>query len=134
MTNNENSEIVQAINRCLQEAAFVAERLLERFSSPGSVAIHGAPEPTRKSEALLTVEEAAKFLAVSSRTIYSYVHRGKLPTRRVGSEIRFCREELDAWTKEQNTINDVGDEATSDERHDRFSRLQTSAATRRKEL
>jgi len=42
----------------------------------------------------LNVKEAASFLGVSTKTVYSYVNDGLLPHRRVGSRILFLRSKL----------------------------------------
>jgi excisionase family DNA binding protein len=52
-----------------------------------------SPERT----ALMTVADAAGFLAVSRRQVYLLVERGELPTVRVGTRIRFVPEEIWAY-------------------------------------
>jgi excisionase family DNA binding protein len=59
-------------------------------------------------EKLLTIEEAAELLGVKPRTIYEMTsERGRkrehpLPVVKVNSKcLRFRRESLEAWTKEQ---------------------------------
>jgi len=54
-------------------------------------------------ESMLTIKEAAAFLKVSERTLYDKDAQGKIPTRRVGGELRFLREELLAWTEKEAT-------------------------------
>jgi excisionase family DNA binding protein len=101
MTQQDKNEIVQALARCFQEASLVFEKLLEQACiESGLRRTQHSPETDGRSAPLLTVEEAARFLSVTPRTVYAYVQKEKLPTRRVGSEIRFCRQELDAWTKQ----------------------------------
>jgi len=51
---------------------------------------------------LLSVEETAKYLGVSPRTIYNQTHRkAKRPfpvkPKRIGKLIKFDRDDLDAW-------------------------------------
>ena len=47
--------------------------------------------------ALLTVNEAAAYLASSRWTVYRLVRRGELRALRVGDRLRFRLEELDAY-------------------------------------
>ena len=48
---------------------------------------------------ILTLEQAAGFLQVSTRTIQRMVKDGRLPGRQVGSQWRFDREQLRAWVR-----------------------------------
>ena len=48
---------------------------------------------------LLNVHEAAEFLRVAETTLYGWVHCRKIPHRKHGSKLVFCREELSAWSK-----------------------------------
>ncbi len=48
---------------------------------------------------ILTLEQAAQFLQVSTRTIQRMVKDGRLPGRQVGSQWRFDREQLRAWVR-----------------------------------
>jgi len=50
---------------------------------------------------LLNVKEAARLLQVKTGTLYSWVHKGKIPHRKVGSLVRFHRADLMAWTIKQ---------------------------------
>jgi excisionase family DNA binding protein len=52
-------------------------------------------------ETLLTVEEAAALLRIKPGTLYSWVSKGNVPHRRVGSLVRFDRDELMQWTIEK---------------------------------
>lgn len=59
------------------------------------------PASNMQSERLLTVKEAATFLAVKKRTIYAWVSERRIPFRRAGRLLRFDRVELDAWASAQ---------------------------------
>ena len=50
---------------------------------------------------LLDINEAAALLQVKVGTLYSWVSKGTVPFRKVGSLVRFHRGELMAWTVEQ---------------------------------
>jgi excisionase family DNA binding protein len=43
---------------------------------------------------LMTVDEAAEFLRISRRQVYNLVHADAIPSVRVGTRVRFDREDL----------------------------------------
>lgn len=51
---------------------------------------------------LLEIHEVAALLQVKPGTLYSWVSKGKVPYRKVGSLVRFHRGELMKWTKGQS--------------------------------
>ena len=51
----------------------------------------------RTMEPLLTIEEAASFLAVSRRQVYTLLERGDLPAVRVGTRVRFIPADVRAY-------------------------------------
>lgn len=46
---------------------------------------------------IMTIEEVAKHLRVSDRTIYEWAQKGDIPCGKLGSTWRFMRSEVDAW-------------------------------------
>ena len=56
-----------------------------------------------------TVDEAAKYLRISRRTVYKLVKDGRLPVYTVGAERhrRFRREDLDAALRPAGTAPDT---------------------------
>ncbi|HEV8421308.1 MAG TPA: helix-turn-helix domain-containing protein [Actinomycetota bacterium] len=52
-------------------------------------------------EGLLTVEDAAAFLAVKVSWLYEAVRLGRVPSYRVGKFRRFRRSELEVWLRER---------------------------------
>lgn len=56
-----------------------------------------AQDPDR----LLNIDEAAALLGAKKGTLYSWVSRGSIPFRKVGSLVRFHRGDLMRWTVEQ---------------------------------
>jgi excisionase family DNA binding protein len=48
---------------------------------------------------LLNAPEAAGFLRVSIATLYGWVHCRKIPFRKHGSRLVFCRQELESWSQ-----------------------------------
>ncbi len=51
---------------------------------------------------LLTVEQVAKAMQVSVKTVYRLVTENKIPSLRVGSSIRFDPDKIQEW-QNQNT-------------------------------
>lgn len=52
----------------------------------------------------VTVDELAKNLKVSARTIQRIIHRKQIPAIRIGRQWRFRKEWVDEWL-ENNTVN-----------------------------
>lgn len=48
---------------------------------------------------ILTMEQAAEYLQVSTRTLQRMVTDGRVPGRQVGSQWRFDREQLREWVR-----------------------------------
>lgn len=55
-------------------------------------------------ERLLTVAEAASFLRIHPRTLYDWVHQGRLPCLRAGGRIRFTHEMLIRWLRGERRL------------------------------
>ena len=51
----------------------------------------------QNGDSLWDVADVAKYLKVSKSTIRAYILRREIPFLRVGSLIRFRRDEVDAW-------------------------------------
>ena len=49
----------------------------------------------------LSVEEAARWLGVSLRTVYRLAQRGTLPSFKVGGQWRFSQELLNEWIRDR---------------------------------
>jgi excisionase family DNA binding protein len=49
---------------------------------------------TRSESGLITVQDAAKFLAVSTSTLYGWVYQRRIPFVKVGRSLRFELAEL----------------------------------------
>ena len=47
----------------------------------------------------ITVKEAAIFLNIKEKTIYSLVNQGLIPHYRIGKMVRFNKEELESWMR-----------------------------------
>ncbi len=57
---------------------------------------------------LMNIEEAASYLRIKKSRIYTATRRRELPFMKVGRLVRFEREHLDQWIKDQH--NEVRDE------------------------
>lgn len=49
---------------------------------------------------IYTVQDVAKLLQVTERTIYSKIKSGELPYRKIGRVFRFTQEDVDAYLEE----------------------------------
>ncbi len=54
-----------------------------------------------KNDDLLNVSQAADFLQVKVATVYSWVHKQKVPYRKHGSRLVFSRDSLLKWSAAQ---------------------------------
>jgi len=50
-----------------------------------------------REDKLLNLQELAEYLNVTKRTVYRLLDGCDLPSFRVGSHLRFKREEIDEW-------------------------------------
>ena len=57
---------------------------------------------------LLTVEDLAEYLQLSTKTIYRMLRRGQLPCYRVGNQWRFRKSTIDAWLEHEQKTAEIG--------------------------
>ncbi|MDR2434594.1 MAG: PTS sugar transporter subunit IIA [Treponema sp.] len=50
---------------------------------------------------ILTIEEVAKYLRVSGRTVYDWAQRGEIPSGKIGTVWRFKKSEIEHWVNER---------------------------------
>ena len=50
---------------------------------------------------ILTIEEVAKYLRVSERTVYDWAQKGEIPAGKIGTVWRFKRSEIEKWVNER---------------------------------
>ena len=55
------------------------------------------------NDQIMTVEEVAKFLKVSQRTVYEWAHNGEIPCGKLGTSWRFKRDEIENWVSRKLT-------------------------------
>jgi PTS system nitrogen regulatory IIA component len=48
-------------------------------------------------DAILTIEEVAKYLRVSERTVYDWAQKGEIPSGKIGTVWRFKKSEIEQW-------------------------------------
>jgi len=46
---------------------------------------------------ILTIDEVAKYLRVSERTVYEWAHKGDIPCGKLGTTWRFKRTDIESW-------------------------------------
>lgn len=54
---------------------------------------------------ILTIEEVARYLRVSERTVYDWANKGSIPCGKLGTTWRFKREEVEKWVDEKLSGN-----------------------------
>ena len=60
---------------------------------------------------LLSVGEAANYLGLSARGVWTLIDTGRLPVVRLGRRVRLDRGQLDLLIKEQTTVKAAGSHA-----------------------
>ncbi len=50
---------------------------------------------------IMTIEEVAKYLRVSERTVYDWAQKGQLPCGKLGTTWRFKRIDIESWVNQQ---------------------------------
>ncbi|MDR0408977.1 MAG: PTS sugar transporter subunit IIA [Spirochaetaceae bacterium] len=53
------------------------------------------------TEDILTIEEVAKYLKVSERTVYDWAQKGEIPAGKIGAVWRFKKDSLERWLNER---------------------------------
>jgi PTS system nitrogen regulatory IIA component len=57
------------------------------------------------SDDILTIEEVAKYLRVSERTVYDWAQKGEIPSGKIGTVWRFKKSEIEKWVNERLSVN-----------------------------
>ncbi|GHT56551.1 PTS fructose transporter subunit IIA [Spirochaetia bacterium] len=52
---------------------------------------------------ILTIEEVAKYLRVSERTVYDWAQKGEIPSGKIGTVWRFKKSEIEKWVNDRLT-------------------------------
>jgi PTS system nitrogen regulatory IIA component len=53
------------------------------------------------SEDILTIEDVAKYLRVSERTVYDWAQKGEIPAGKIGTVWRFKKDSIERWVNER---------------------------------
>jgi PTS system nitrogen regulatory IIA component len=60
---------------------------------------------------ILTLEEVAKYLRVSERTVYDWVQKGEIPSGKIGTVWRFKKQEIENWVNRRLSPVRLGPES-----------------------
>jgi PTS system nitrogen regulatory IIA component len=58
-------------------------------------------------EDILTLDEVAKYLKISERTVYEWAQKGEIPAGKIGTAWRFRKSELEQWVNERIPANNL---------------------------
>ncbi len=61
---------------------------------------------------ILTIEEVAKYLRVSERTVYDWAQKGEIPSGKIGTVWRFKKSEIEKWVNERLSSNQKKEEVS----------------------
>jgi PTS system nitrogen regulatory IIA component len=59
-------------------------------------------------EEILTIEEVAKYLRVSERTVYDWAQKGEIPSGKIGTVWRFKKAEIEDWVNARLSAHRTG--------------------------
>ncbi|GHU64488.1 PTS fructose transporter subunit IIA [Spirochaetia bacterium] len=54
---------------------------------------------------ILTIEEVAKYLRVSERTVYDWAQKGEIPSGKIGTVWRFKKSDIEKWVNDRLSAN-----------------------------
>jgi PTS system nitrogen regulatory IIA component len=54
---------------------------------------------------ILTIDEVAKYLRVSERTVYDWAQKGEIPSGKIGTVWRFKKSELEKWVSNRLSLH-----------------------------
>jgi len=66
---------------------------------------------------ILTIEEVAKYIKISERTIYDWAQKGDIPAGKLGNVWRFRKSEIDQWVNDRLKSNRSKNTGISDLKH-----------------
>ena len=56
-------------------------------------------------DSILTIDEVAKYLRVSERTVYDWAQKGEIPSGKIGTVWRFRKSEIENWVNDKLSGN-----------------------------
>ncbi|MDR0376348.1 MAG: PTS sugar transporter subunit IIA [Spirochaetaceae bacterium] len=54
---------------------------------------------------ILTIDEVAKYLRVSERTVYDWAQKGEIPAGKIGTVWRFKKQEIERWVNDRLSVH-----------------------------
>ena len=57
---------------------------------------------------IITIEEVAKYLRVSERTVYDWAQKGEIPAGKIGTVWRFKKSEIEQWVNDRLSTSRFG--------------------------
>jgi PTS system nitrogen regulatory IIA component len=57
---------------------------------------------------ILTIDEVAKYLRVSERTVYDWAQKGEIPSGKIGTVWRFKKSEIERWVNDRLSAHTIG--------------------------
>ena len=64
-------------------------------------------------DSILTIEEVARYLRVSERTVYDWAQKGEIPCGKIGTVWRFKKTEIENWVNERLSVNRLSPQLSS---------------------
>jgi len=64
-------------------------------------------------DSILTIEEVARYLRVSERTVYDWAQKGEIPCGKIGTVWRFKKTEIESWVNERLSVNRLSPQLSS---------------------
>ena len=61
-------------------------------------------------DGILTIEEVAKYLRVSERTVYDWAQKGEIPSGKIGTVWRFKKSDIEQWVNERLSAGRLGNQ------------------------
>ena len=68
-------------------------------------------------DTILTIEEIAKYIKVSERTIYDWAQKGEIPAGKLGTVWRFKKSDIDQWINSKLESNKNRDKGINELKH-----------------
>jgi PTS system nitrogen regulatory IIA component len=56
---------------------------------------------------ILTIEEVARYLRVSERTVYDWAQKGEIPSGKIGTVWRFKKAEIEQWVNDRLSVHRI---------------------------
>ncbi|EFW38176.1 putative PTS system fructose-specific EIIABC component [Treponema phagedenis F0421] len=71
--------------------------ILKQANGYMPICIKNSVEELHLSEEILTIEEVARYLRISERTVYEWAQKGEIPSGKIGTVWRFKKDEIENW-------------------------------------